>query len=246
MMGTLIHCLECNAIMHMTEWDLLPHYAWDEEEIREVEQDDRKAFLHSHRDHIKEKLTPLTPPISDKPYTEPVKTCYFEATNGTKRFVIKKWRTKIDDPFTYEIIDGSIELTNGTVQAQTEAIKKQLQAEHAPFSTEKKIPFFIQAIHEEVETLDPENLEVSAEGKTPLVSYCQLRSNCVDRILTRCQDNFNQHELNMLRDFINRHNEYDGVMTAVATKKFTIKRRDQQGISPHAVRAALRSVMPLP
>jgi hypothetical protein len=128
MMGTLIRCTECNAIMNMTEWDLSPHYAWNEGEIKELEMDDRKAFLQRHRGHKTEELTPLTPPISDKPYAEPLKTCYFEATNGAERFLIKRWRDKIDDPFAYEIIEGSIELTNGTVHAQTEAIKKQMKA----------------------------------------------------------------------------------------------------------------------
>jgi hypothetical protein len=232
MMGTLIRCTECNAIMNMTAWDLYPHYAWNDGEIKESAMDDRKAFLQRHRGHKTEKLIPLTPPISDKPYTEPIKTCYFEATNGADRFLIKRWRTKIDDPFAYEIIEGSIELTNGTVHAQIAAIKKQIKAETNSVIAEKKVNYFIQAIRKEVEKLDPEALEVSAQGETPLVSYYQLGSTCIDRILTRCQDKFNQHELQLLRNFINRHNEYDDVMTVVSKKKFTIKKRARKDETP--------------
>jgi hypothetical protein len=232
MMGTLIRCTKCNAIMNMTEWDFYPRYAWNEGEIKELAMDDRKAFLQRHRGHKTEELIPLTPPVSDKPYTEPLKTCYFEATNGVERFLIKRWRTKVDDPFAYEIIEGSIEFTNGTVHAQTAAIKNQIKAENDSVISEKKVNCFIQAIRKEVEKLDPEALEVSAEGETPLVSYYQLGSTCIDRILTRCQDKFNQHELELLKNFINRHNEYDDVMTVVSKKEFTIKKRAQKDETP--------------
>lgn len=239
MMGTLIRCIKCNAIMNMTEWDFLPHYTWNEgEEIKEIATNDRKSFLQRHHGHKTEKLTPLTPPISDKPYTEPLKTCYFEATNGTERFLIKRWRNKIDAPLVYEIIEGSIELRNGTVQAQTEALKQQIKVENNALISEKKLNCFIKAVHKVIEKLDPEDLEVSAEGETPLVCYYQLGSDCVDRILTQCQDKFNQHELKLLRDFINRHNEYNDVMTVVSKKEFAIKpQKDKTARSMSAQRS---------
>lgn len=234
-MGTLIRCTTCNAIMHMTEGDFSPHYTWNGGEIKKIEMDDRKAFLEKHKGHNTEHLTPLTPPISDKPYNEPLKTSYFEATNGNERFLIKRWRTKIEDPFAYEIIEGSIKLTNGTLRIQTSAIKKQLQAEGDSLISERKVNSFIQAVRAEVELLDPAALAVSAEGETPLASYYQLGSSCVDRILTRCRDKFTQHELNKLRDFINQHNEYADVMTVVSKKEFAIKTRVQKKDSPEAV-----------
>jgi hypothetical protein len=240
MMGTLIRCTTCNAIMNMTEGDFCPHYAWNDGEIKEMEMDDRKAFLQKHKGHNTEQLTPLTPPISDKAYSEPLKTSYFEATNGTERFLIKRWRDKIDDPYAYEIIEGRIELTNGTLRVQTAAIKKQIQAENDSLISEKKVNCFIQAVRNEVKQLDPGALAVSAEGETPLVSYYQLENTCVDRILTRCRDKFTQQELNKLRDFINRNNEYNGVMTVVSKKDFAIKTRVQKKEISETVRSDQR------
>lgn len=236
MIGTLIRCTKCNAIMNMTDEDCSPQYVWNGGEIKEIKMDDRKAFSQKHRGHTTEHLTPLTPPISDKPYREPLKTSYFEATNGTERFLIKRWRTKIDDPFAYEIIEGRIKLTNGRVRVQSAAIKQQIHAENDSLIPERKVNRFLQAVRKEVEQLDPETLAISAEGETPLVSYYQLGSTCVDRILTRCRDEFTQRELNMLRDFINRHNEYDGVMTLVSKKVFSIKTRDAKKDIEQAVR----------
>ena len=240
MMDTLIRCTTCNAIMHMTEGDFTPHYVSNGGEIKEIETDDRKAFLQKHQGHNTEQLIPLTPPISDKPYSEPLKTSYFEATNGTKRFLIKRWRKKIEDPFVYEIIEGRIALTNGSLRVQTAAIKKQMQAENDLLISEKKVNCFIQAVHKEVKQLNPEMLTFSAEGETPLVSYYQLGSTCVDRVLARCRDKFTPGELNKLRDFINRHNEYDDVMTVISKKDFSIKTNPHKQEIPETVRTQQR------
>ena len=240
MMSILIRCSECNAIMNMTEGDFSPQYAWNGGEIKEIAMDDREAFLQKHKGHKTEQLTPLTSPISDKPYSEPLKTSYFEATNGTERFLIKRWRNKIDDPFAYEIIEGRIELTNGALRIQATAIQKQMHAENDSLIPEEKVNYFIHSLRKEVEQLDPEALAVSAEGKTPLVSYHQLGNTCVDRILTRCREKFTPSELNRLRDFINQHNEYDDVMTVVSKKAFAIKTSVQKKEMPGTVRSDQR------
>jgi hypothetical protein len=222
--------------MNMTEGDFSPHYVWNGGEIKEIAMDDRKAFLQKHNGHKTEQLTPLTPPISDKPYTEPLKTSYFEATNGTERFLIKRWRTKIDDPFAYEIIEGSIKLMSGTLRIQASAIKKQLQVENVSLISDEKVNSFLQAVRTEVELLNPEALEITAEGETPLTSYHQLGSTCIDRILTRCQDSFTEPELNKLRDFISEHNEYDGVMTVISKKELAIQTKVHKKDSSETIR----------
>jgi hypothetical protein len=238
MMGTLIRCIDCNKVINMTAWDLCPHYEWHDGEVREQEGNDREAFEQRHKDHRTEELIPLTSPISDKPYAEPLKTAYFEASNGKRRFLIKRWRSTIDDPCAYEIIDGRLEIEHGKLRAQTEAIKKQFMMEHGSAIPEKKLSCFVKVIQDEVKNLDPDACEVSAEGETPLISFYQLDSECVDRILTRCQEKFNRHELKLLRDFIIEHNEYDNVMTVVAKKAFSIKHESRKDAMPRTVRSA--------
>lgn len=246
MMGTLIRCIDCNNVINMTEGDFSPHYEWHEGEIKEQEVNDRQIFLQRHKGHKTERLIPITSPISDKPYAEPLKIAYFEATNGKRRFLIKRWRSTIDDPVIYEIIDGSIALTNGKVRAQTEAIKKQLKAENNLFISGKKMDGFINAILTEVEKLDPDTLEPSAEGETPLITYYRLGSDCVERIVTRCEGTFDRRELNLLRDFIIEHNEYDDVMTVVAKKKFTVKTRPQENETQTPLHSAHRISIAIP
>jgi hypothetical protein len=237
MMGTLIHCIDCNKVINTTEWDLCTPYEWDEGEIKEQEDNDRKAFEQRHKNHRIEELIPVTHPISDKPYAEPLKISYFEASNGKRRFLIKRWRSTIDDPCAYEIIDGRLEIAHSKVRAQTEAIKKQFKMKHDLAIPEKKLNCFAKAIQDEVKNLDPDTLEVSAEGETPLISFYQLGRDCVERILTRCRDKFDGHELKLLRNFVIEHNEYDDVMTLVAKKEFSIKHEIQKDAIPRTVRS---------
>jgi len=238
MMGTLIHCIDCNKVIHMAEWDSCTHGDWQQAEIKEQEGNERQAFEQRHKNHRTEELTPVTPPISDKPYAEPLKVSYFEASNGNQRFVIKRWRNAIDDPCEYEVIDGRLEITHGKVRVQIEAIKKQFRAEHDGAIPEKKLNYFIKAIQEEVKGLDPDTLEVSAEGETPLIAFYQLETQSVKRIFTRCWDTFDWHELKLLRDFVIEHNEYDDVMTIIAQREFSIEPGALKDAVPRATRAA--------
>jgi hypothetical protein len=238
MMGTLLHCIDCNKVINTTEWDRCPSYEWDQGEIKDQEADDRKAFEQTHKNHSIEELIPVTPPISDKPYAEPIKLSYFEASNGKQRFLIKRWRSTIDEPCMYEIVEGRLEVAQGKASVQAEAIKKQFMIEHDAAVPEKKLNYFIKAIQDEVRKLDPDALAVSAEGETPLISFCQLGDESVKRILTTCREMFTWPELKLLRDFIKEHNEYDGVMTVVAKKRFSIKHEVQKDAIARTVRSA--------
>jgi hypothetical protein len=245
MMKTLIRCIDCNAVINMAEQDFTPYYTWREGELAEHEADDREVFDQAHKDHKTEYLTSLTTPISEKPYREPVKTSYFEATNGTKNFLIKRWRRSIDEPVTYEIIDGRLEVIQGPARVQTEAIKKQLKADYGSSITDEKIWSFLTAIQKEVEKLDPTSLVLSVEGETPLIAYHLLGSNCVERILIRCQDKFNHDELQLLREFITEHNAYDDVMTVIVQTDFTVL-HPAQVAREESIRHAHRLSMPHP
>ena len=245
MMKTLIHCIDCNEVINMAEQDFTPYYTWHEDELEEHEANDREVFEKAHKGHLTEYLTSLTAPISVQPYREPVKTSYFEATNGTKNFLIKRWRRSIDEPVAYEIIEGRLEVIKGPARVQTEAIKKQMKAEYGSSLTDEKIGSFLTAIHKEVEKLDPSALVLSVEGETPLIAYHLLGTNCVERILIRCQDKFNHEELQQLREFITEHNAYDGVMTVMVHTDFTVTYPDQAA-RDESVRPAHRLFMPRP
>lgn len=219
MRGRLLHCLECGEIV----WSApIEHYAIpqvDEEPL----QDDTETFTERHQGHIIEYLTPLTHPLSDRPYAEPLRVSYFWASNGARRYLIKRWRTDINVPWEYELVDGWLEVTQGTLQPQTEAITKQFKIEFDSTISACKLDAFVQAIYDEVHNLDPHSLPVAAEGETSLVTYYLWDCASLERLLKRCARIFTSYELELLSDFVRRHNTHDGVMTLVAQRSFCVR-----------------------
>jgi len=130
MIGKLVRCVTCNEVVNIIEWDSYPEYVWNDGDMEEIHVDDTDVFFQRHKGDQLEVLTPVSGIISNKPYVEPVKDCYFEATNGTERFLIKKWRSSIDQPFTYEIISGRLEISTEKMLVQVEAIRKQIRMEN--------------------------------------------------------------------------------------------------------------------
>ena len=131
MQRRLIRCVECNEIISMTEYDFSPEYRYDEEKdcFIELTKNDREHFVTKHKDHSTEELNVNGASfVSQSPYSDPLKTCYFEATNGRENFVIKRWRDTIEDPVEYELFKGHIEITDPQVEVQTTHIRRQIEA----------------------------------------------------------------------------------------------------------------------
>ena len=126
-MNQLIHCISCDQIFVRTPFDQWPEYQLDQNHptrsIQIIEKDDFKLFLENHSGHQLEDLKILEDSyISEKPYYEPTKISYFKATNGKERFVIKKFREKIDDPLSYQLISGDYSLECMSIEMDHKAI----------------------------------------------------------------------------------------------------------------------------
>ena len=134
MESRLLRCTECNEIINMTEHDFSAEYHYDKKKdcFLELVRNDREPFITKHKSHKVEELkVNRASYISDCSYSEPLKTSYFETTNGREDFVIKRWRDKIESPLRYEIVKGYIEVTNKSV-VHGENIIKQIQTEINP------------------------------------------------------------------------------------------------------------------
>jgi len=222
-----IRCVECDVVKRVTEYDRLPHYSYDQnrEEVVEKPMDDEARFMGLHKSHKMEELFMVKDSfISNGRYGEPLKINYFEATNGTERFVIKGWREDINKSMEYQAIPGYI-ATNFTLEAQTRDIRKQIGEEiKDPQLAETSIERFIQIVEEVVSQLpvrDP--LEITAETDTPLISHCKLGASAKREVMTLCKNNFNEVELKRIEQFINRNNKYNEPMTLLLKRSFSIK-----------------------
>ena len=227
MQRRLIRCVECNEIISLTEHDFSPEYRYDEEKDCFIEQtkNDREPFVTKHKDHSTEELKVNGASfVSQSPYSEPLKTCYFEATNGSENFVIKRWRDTIEAPVEYELFKGHIEITDPKVEVQTTHIRRQIEADMDHLIPEEKINRFIKKVETVVSQLNPKTLlEDSLESDCPSVMYCRLMDNTIDSIVEQSKDIFNRKEAVAIQDFIYENIDYDGVMAPLVRFHFEIK-----------------------
>lgn len=231
-----VRCVECNQVVHVTDYDCAPQYYCDEnlEEITERPIDDMKHFMAKHKHHKMEELTIIKNSfISEGRYGEPLKVSYFEATNGKDRFVIKGWRENIGTSIKYELVPGYIK-TAYNLELQSDEIRKQMSEEiKDPTISETKIERFIQIV-EKVISQPPirDKIEITAETDTPLISHCKMDASSIREILSLSREIFNAGELKKVEQFIRRNNNYNEPITLLLKRAFIIKRKSTKPIEP--------------
>ena len=223
-----IRCVECDVVTRITEYDRLPSYYYDQkrEEVIEKPLDDEEHFMGLHKHHTREELFIVKDSfISNGRYGEPLKINYFEATNGTERFVIKGWREDVTQSMKYEAVPGYIE-THFTLEAQAREIRKQISEDMKdPRLAETSIERFIQIVEKVVSKLpvrDP--LEITAETDTPLISHCKMGASAIREVISLCKEGFDDEQLKSIEQFIHRNNKYNEPMTLLLKRTFSIKR----------------------
>lgn len=227
-MKQLIRCINCNEIFLKTPFDQWPEYEFKSnrspESFRTLERDDFQDFLKYHRGHRLEDLKIIEDSfISEKAHLEPIKVSYFKATNGKERFVIKKFREKIDEPLRYQLIPGDYSLKCIAIEIQSKEIKKQLETEFktSPLS-QTKMAAFIKLHQRIAEMIDIKNLErVPEESPHPLEIYYKMDDLSLMYLLRNCRNIFKGKEYLDLEEFIHRHRD-DGVLLFKATYEIQI------------------------
>jgi len=226
-MNQLIRCKNCDEIFMKTPFDRCPVYIFDPdrslENSRSVETDDYQDFLTHHQGHQLEDLRIIEDSfVSEKAYSEPVKASFFKATNGREKFVIKKFREKIDEPLKYQLISGDYSLKCTAVEIQSEEISKQLTRELIPPLSQNKIDAFLKLYHAIAEDVDVKDLErIPEESQYPLEIYYRLDDIRLMYLLRNCRNIFKGQEYSAMEEFIHRHKD-DGVLLLKATYKIRL------------------------
>ena len=222
-MNQLIHCINCDEMFLKTPFDDWPEYESDYnrplESLQSIEKNDFQDFLRNHHGHRLEDLQIIEDSlISEKAYSEPVKVTYFKATNGKKRFVIKRFRDRIDEPLKYQLIDEDYSLKCIGLEIQYKEITKQLEAELKEVPQDK-ITTFLKLYQQIVEIIDIKTLErVPEESPNPLEIYYKLNDVGLAYLLRNCRNSFKGQEYLDIEKFIYRHKD-DGVLLLKATHR---------------------------
>ncbi len=223
-----IRCIECNKVAHVTDYDRSPQYQYDRDFENSIEKpmDDMKPFMMQHERHNMEELSVIKDSfISEGKYGEPRKESYFQATNGKEQFVIRGWREDINAPLQYELIPGYIKTTI-SLKVQSHEIQRQMREEmKTPPIAETKIEQFIQIVERVASQFSRrDEIEITAETDTPLVSHCKMDSSAIGEILSLSREIFDAGDVKKVERFIHQNNNCNGPMTLLLKRTFTVKR----------------------
>jgi len=226
-MNQLIRCKNCDEIFMKTPFDQYPEYEFEPdrspENFRSIERDDFQDFLIHHHGHPLENLKIIEDSfVSEKPYSEPIKTSFFKATNGKEKFVIKKSRERIDEPLKYQVIPGDYSLKCTAIEIQWEEISKQIERELKPPLSQTQIDAFLKLYRAITENIDIKDLErIPEESDHPLKIYYKIDDIRLMYLLRNCRNIFNGQEYSAVEEFIHRHKD-DGVLLLKGTYKIQL------------------------
>jgi hypothetical protein len=227
LMNQLIRCKNCDEIFMKTPFDQYPEYDVDSgrsyENFQSIQRDDFRDFLIQHHGHQLENLKIIEDSlVSEKPYAEPIKISFFKATNGKDKFVIKRFRDRIDRPLKYQLILGDYSLKCIALEIQSEEISKQLKRELNPPPSQNKIDAFLKLVRHVLESIDIKDCErIPEESHHPLQVYYKIDDIHLMYLLRNCRNIFKGKEYSAMEEFIHRHKD-DGVLLLKATYKIQL------------------------
>jgi len=226
-MNQLIRCKNCDEIIMKTPFDQYPEYEFEPDcspgNFRSIERDDFQDFLIHHHGHQLENLKIIEDSfVSEKAYSEPIKTSFFKATNGKEKFVIKKFRKTIDEPLKYQVIPGDYSLKCTAIEIQWKEISKQIERELKPPLSQNQIDAFLKLYQAIAENIDIKDLErIPEESDHPLKIYYKIDDIRLMYLLRNCRNIFKGQEYSAVEEFIQRHKD-DGVLLLKGTYKIQL------------------------
>jgi hypothetical protein len=159
---------------------------------------------------------------------DPMKEGYVEVTNGHETFVIRSFRNSIEEPLSFELLQGRLKITRVSVEVQENEIRKEMKY-HFPWESserlsDEKIDLFIRLFRGMVRDLDASRIEVHGYSRTgSSVVYGSLDARIVETLMERCASYFSIAELKGIRRFCEYHMASDGVMGLLVRHDYGIE-----------------------
>jgi hypothetical protein len=224
-----IRCRNCGAIHHVTPFDRSSVFEFVGGDVQEFSANDWRDFMARHAGH---KLEPLSSTGNDYlakgAVFDPMNVAYVEVTNGEETLLLRRSRTSIDEPLTYEIVQGQIVQKAMTLDVQEGAIRKEMKLHFswspaAPLE-DRQITLFVDLFRELVRTINPHTLGAGEYSRTDSnTSHCPLDEATVDALMVKCSSGFLPVELASLRRFVDTHRDASDVMTLVKRRNISVE-----------------------
>jgi hypothetical protein len=103
-----VYCRDCDAIHRVSPFDKVPNHVYFSDGTVQTASDDWRAFVETHGGHKLEPLQ-LTREIHPRAAAaaNPIGAIYLEATNGRERYLLRRFRKAVEEPFTYHVLAGT-------------------------------------------------------------------------------------------------------------------------------------------
>ena len=226
-----IWCRKCDEIHRVTPFDRAPFFRFTDGEVQEIVANDWRDFMARHAGH---KLEPMTATgnnyYPNGSAIDPMNARYVEISNGNETLLLRRSRSNIESPFSYEVVNGRLVQSGVSLEVQEDAIRKEMQLHFswAPSAAleDDKIAHFLALFREVVSEIDPYSTREKAySDKDDNVTYCELDAPTIDALMARCSRYFLPIELTTLRRFVETHRQGDDVMALVKRRAVTIEQR---------------------
>lgn len=226
-----IRCRNCDAVHRVTAFDNAPNYSVSAGGTNETVANDWQDFMARHAGH---RLEPLEATgqsyFPDGRSSDPMAAGYIEATDGKETFLLRRFRSSIQEPLRYELVAGRLVHRESTFEVQESALRKEMKL-HFPWApaeplSDRKIDLFVQLYRQVVSGLDARSIYGREFTRVDDNSvYRQLDAAAWSTLLENCRNCFTTDELAALRRFIDCHRDTDDVLAVVVRSGMAVEQR---------------------
>ncbi len=222
-----LRCEDCNRLLLLGPHNRAPSYRFEGANLEPIELhcDDEAEFRQVHAEHRTHELRLVEGSyVSTGVWGDPMREGYFEATDDRQRFVVRRWRTHLDRPVTYEVVPGVLDVQPVSIEVQRDDLERQLKADFPDGVEGRLLERFVEAVEEVADGLEYDDLEeVCIDRRDPLVVYLRFNDKQVAEILDHLAPGAAPAALLRLRQFISENSEGDDVMNLLARKTFAVR-----------------------
>ena len=197
----LLYCPRCFELVVLSPYDDAPAYTDDGSASAEGCSRNRENFFSYHADHGLRTLQKKPDRFwADRPAWDPLRVAYQEVTDGYERFLLKSWRTNLDEPRSYTLLRGTLALTTQvTLPADPlqDMLTDTLQLSPA------RVTDFVQVCQRAVATLPADEfIPAYCSAHDPQIAFAYLAEHHVPTLVRCCGEvGASSEEKERLHDF---------------------------------------------
>lgn len=171
----------------------------------ETDEEERE-FLRRHFGHSLELLKKRKDRyFADRPAWDPFRIVYEEVTDGQETYLLKSWRTDLNEPRRYALLRGMLEIST-TVQLPAEPLRSEL-SRSLPCDPQHA-EMIVQRLQRVVAMLPPaELLPVYWSADDPQMLFSYLNERHLRQCVEECQTESWRFDTAGLRDFFVKHQQ---------------------------------------